>query len=231
MSRISSSKQLPSRSFKHEFLDYVELCSETTDTGRVYTLPNGQQAHSVTTILGQYDKEWVDEWKARAGAEAAARVSTQASTRGTAVHDLCEKYLRNDPLYAAGHMPVNVANFAKIRPILDSFVSDIYGLEIPLYSTALNTAGRCDLLCKWRNVDSIVDFKTSKRHKTAKDIPMYFLQATAYTLMANEMFGLNITNFAVVMSVDHEDPLVFERSTAPYIEATKRVFQKGLLRA
>jgi predicted RecB family nuclease len=206
--------------FQHtEGLNFPEMLCNTTDNGRFYTTPEGNVFPSVTTVLGKFGgNEWLEEWKNRVGEEQVKKVSLQATNRGTAVHEIIEKYLRNDVNYKQKQMPVNVSSFAKIKKFLDDNISEIGGLEVPLYSNLLRTAGRVDCIAKWNGVWSIVDFKTSKREKKKEDIQNYFLQTSAYSYMFFERTGIVVPKLVIVMTVDDGDSLVFEESSKNYIK-------------
>lgn len=187
-----------------------EMTAETTENGRFYTTPEGNKYPSVTTILGAgSDKTWMDDWKARVGEEQVAKVSGQASRRGTAVHEIAEHYLKNNPNYKKGHMPANVASFNYIKPYLDKHITLIGGLELPLYSDKLRVAGRVDCLAKWDNDFAIIDFKTSKRTKDRDSIHNYFMQASCYSLMVYERLGILPKKLVIVMTVDDAPAQIF----------------------
>jgi len=198
--------------FKYENIEQPqELSVVTGDDGRYYTTPEGNAYPSVTTVLGKTsDTSWIQKWKDRVGEAEAGKVLRQAGRRGTAVHELCEEYLKNNPDYKKGHMPVNIASFSQLKPFLDEHVTSIGGLELPLYSDKLRVAGRVDMLCKWNGVWAIVDFKTSRREKNKEDISGYFLQASCYAYMVYERIGIVPQKIVVVMAIDDGQPKVFE---------------------
>jgi hypothetical protein len=206
--------------FEHEELNLPELSAELVEgVGRLYTTPEGLKYPSVTTIIGKAsDNTWLEDWKARVGEEEVRKISGQASRRGTAVHELAEEYLKNNPNYSRGHMPGNVATFGQIKPILNKHITKIYGLEVPLYSDNLRVAGRVDCVAEWDNVLSIIDFKTSKREKKREDIGGYFTQASAYSYMMFERTGLLPKQIVIIMMVDDGHPLVFVEKAKKWIE-------------
>ena len=83
--------------FKHEKIDlgYDDLTAETLPSGRTYSAPNGCSYPSITTVLSILSREAIQAWRARVGPEVANKISKVASGRGTAVHDLLEKYVNN----------------------------------------------------------------------------------------------------------------------------------------
>jgi hypothetical protein len=115
-------------------------------------------------------------------------------------------------------MPVNIASFNYIKPFLDKHIGLIAGLELPLYSDTLKTAGRTDVVAKWNNIWSIIDFKTSKRAKKREDITNYFAQEACYATMFFERVGLVIPQLVTVMTVDDSEPLVFIEKTEDHIQ-------------
>ena len=155
------------QNFKHEpvELGYDDLVAESTGSGRIYRDPDGGEYPSVTTVLKILSEEKIQAWRARVGEEEANRVSRIASTRGTTVHNMIEKYIANDPDFAKGEMPHNVQTFKDVQPILDECVTKVYCQEAPLYSKHLKLAGRVDLVGQWKGVDSIIDWKTSRKLK------------------------------------------------------------------
>lgn len=218
-----------SKQFKHTFLPRYEITSEDTETGRFYTLPNDLVVPSVTTRIGRhFNTGWLEEWKERVGKEKADQVSTQAKIRGTAVHNIIEKFLKNDPNYAKGAMPVNLYSFLPIKSILLNNITNIYGIELPLYSISLNTAGRSDVFGLWKKTKSIIDFKTSKKSKTADDILDYFVQATCYAIMVRELYKIEIPQIVIVIMVDNDTPQIFEGKVTDYEELTRKVFSNGV---
>ena len=158
------------RAFEYEELDigYDDLVADTRETGRVYIAPDGSRYPSVTTVLGILSEDSIREWRQRVGEEEANKVSHRASNRGTAVHSIIEKYLRNED--TSDTLPHIKQSLANLRPILDKSIGKIFGLETALYSRHLGMAGRCDCIAEWNGVPSIIDFKTSRRIKKKENM-------------------------------------------------------------
>ena len=106
-------------------------------------------------------------------------------------------------------MPHNVQTFKDIQPIIDECITKIYLQEAPLYSKHLGVAGRVDLVGQWKGIDSIIDWKTSRKHKKKEWISSYFMQCAAYAIMWEERTKMPITQLVTIMSVDNDHPLVF----------------------
>lgn len=213
--------------FIHEFLPKTELTDEIIDGKRYYTTPGGV-FKSVTTIIGEKtDKTWLEGWRARVGEEEADRILFQAGVRGTAVHALAEKYVMNDPDWKEGAMPVNLWTFNKIKKILDERVDVVYGVEYPLWSKMLNTAGRSDLPCRFDGINTIGDFKTSRGTKDRGDIPGYFIQATAYSLMMEERTGMKFPQVAIMVAEDNGDARVHVDQSKNWYQQVRDIFVEG----
>ena len=192
-----------------------DLKSETFPDGkRYYTLPDGTKLPSVTTVLGAQKKQAIMEWRKRVGEEEANRVSKKATSRGTNVHTLCERYLNNDSL--GDIMPDAKEMFVSLKPLLNR-INNIHYQEAALWSTKLEMAGRVDCIGEFDGKLSVIDFKTSKRIKSITSIEDYFWQTSAYALMYEELIGTPIDNLVIIMAVEDEQPLLFQQKTEDHI--------------
>ena len=196
----------------------TELIAETTGSGRVYNTPDGNRYPSVTTILSELSKAGIAAWRKRIVAEEANRISAQAVSRGTKVHQICEDYLNNKPDYLDGQMPANVFTFKQIQPILDTYIDNIQYLEAPLYSDFLKTAGRVDCIAEFDGKLSIIDFKTSRKPKKKEWISNYFMQASCYAVMYEERTEIPVSRTVVIIAVDGSEPQVFVENRDNFIE-------------
>jgi len=223
---LRQDSRLPrSRNFEHDFWTFQPLVRTEIDGNRHYIGADGVPYPSVTTILGaRTDKSGLVKWQNSVGAEKAERIRVQAGNRGTAIHAIAEAYLLNEENYPAKTMPVNKMTFDSIRPVLDERVGVIHAIEAPLYSARLHTAGQTDCIAMFDGVMSVVDFKTSLRLKQESYIQSYFIQATCYATMAEELTGQKIPQIAIVIAVDNELPQVFVKQKAFYMDAMLTIF-------
>lgn len=194
---------------KENKLGYDDLSAETTSSGRKYLGADGVHYPSVTTVLSILSEEHIQRWRARVGEEEANKVSHRASTRGTAVHSIIEKYIDNEEDYAEGFMPNVLENFKAIQHVLDERIGAVYAQEAALYSQHLGLAGRVDCVGEFDGKLSIIDFKTSKKLKKKDWITNYFIQESAYAIMWEERTGMPITQLVTLITVDNEEPQVF----------------------
>ena len=191
--------------FHREELLVIDLDSISIDGKRYYKTPDGSVYPSVTTVTSSTKKDYIEAWKSRVGEEEAAKVSRRAASRGTDLHTICENYTLNKPHYTRGMMPNIIELFNKIKPLIDDNVGTIYANEIALFSHELKTAGRTDMFCQFQGINTIVDFKTSSKVKREEDIEDYFIQATTYAMMLEEMYQdqmkLVIPQLAIIMTL------------------------------
>lgn len=215
--------------FSHQLLQKFDIVNEDLENGRIYRLPNGDVFPSVTSVLDRssaFDKSFLERWKAKVGLEKAKRISTVAKNRGSGFHQILEKWLMNDPKFKKGAMPFDIENWIKVRDALSLHVSVVYGIELPLYSYELNAAGRTDLYCQWDSVNTVTDFKTSKRPKKREDIKHYFVQSTCYAMMIEQLYNMTVPKIVIVMINDESRyPQLFEEETSDYRELTNQIFK------
>ncbi len=199
------------KKFNHNIIElgYDDLVAETTDTGRTYKCPDGSSFNSVTTVLKVLSEDAIQAWRRRVGEDVANKIGVRAANRGTAVHSIIERYLDNNVEYDKDVMPDVLSTFKDVQPILDEHISEILGLEAPLYSKHLKLAGRVDCVGVFDNKLSIIDFKTSRKIKKKEWIHNYFAQASAYAIMFEERTGIPVPQLVIIIAVDNEEPQVF----------------------
>jgi hypothetical protein len=81
------------------------------------------------------------------------------------------------------------------------------------------------MICQWNGVNTIVDFKTSKRIKQEKDIESYFLQSAAYAYMMKERFDMDFPQIVIVMAIDNEPTRIFQKNAADFMDRLFEVFE------
>ena len=206
--------------FIHEKIDmgYENLDRRDSPDGRRYVTLDGNAYPSVTTVLSILSEESIAKWRKRVGEEEANRIGQRAATRGTAVHSLIEKYLKNEPDCRDGFLPHVVQSLENLKPLLDKHVTKVYAQEVPLYSDHLQLAGTCDCVCEWDGVPTIVDWKTSRRPKKKANIGNYFMQLAAYAVMWEERTGMAINQTRIVMDVDDFHPVMYKETRDAWID-------------
>jgi len=184
---------------------------------RHYETPDGRKFVSVTTALGEMKKDSILEWRKKVGEEEANKISSYASSRGTKVHGILEKYVLNEEDYLKGAMPVHTELFLQVKKYLDEYCDIVYASEIRLYSERIMAAGTCDLVARIHGINTIGDFKTSMKLKKEEWIESYFLQCAAYALMLKERENFICPQICVMIATDEGTLQPFIKKTAEYV--------------
>lgn len=203
--------------FEHvKLLKEVPKLSQINEEGtRFYLTPEGNKYPSVTTVLSEYNRKELFEWRRRVGEETANKISKQASTRGTAIHKYCEEYLNNcQPVI---NTPDKLEMFNSLKPYLNR-INKIHAQELRMYSNHLRMAGTVDCIAELDGKLMVIDFKTSSRPKDKSKIENYFMQCSAYAIMFEEIFKIPIDKIAVIIAVDSCEPQLFMEKRDNYVE-------------
>ena len=212
------------KKFNHVGNTLTELQTENIDGRRFYKTPNGNY-QSITTLLSALSKAGIQAWRKRVGETEANRISTKASRQGTAVHSLCEQYIKNEEGFLTESMPHLVEMFESIQPLLDR-IDNVHVTEGALYSDELGLAGRTDLIAEFDGKLAIIDYKTSRRIKTWSMCDSYFMQGAVYAHAYEERTGIPINNIVIIMAVENEEPLLFRETKDRWIEPLNQVRHK-----
>ena len=179
--------------------DYKEIKRTTLPNGiRYYNPIASKPLPSVTTILSETgDKSFLAAWRDNMGhAEADAYVA-QSVLIGNHLHDNLEQHILQGKK-PEGPMLAKMLTQMVIDKGL-SKLDEIWGTETPLYLKGIY-AGTTDLVGVRKGVDSIMDFKNSRRFKRREYVEDYLMQLCAYGLAHNEMFGTNIRSGTVMIA-------------------------------
>ncbi len=172
--------------FNFDLVDDISLQREYTGGSRFYLTPDGKRYPSVTTVLGQLSEEGIATWRKNVGDEEADRISKESSTIGTAMHQICENYLLDEPLPTDNEKATELFNI--LKPSIDK-IQVIHGIELPMYSDYLQLAGTADLVATYDDTLCILDFKNARKPKIEDWVDGYYLQGATYARMFFEMYG------------------------------------------
>ena len=164
----------------------------------------GQRLPSVTTVIGQTqskDKQAsLQKWRDRVGHTEAAKITSEAASRGTSMHMYLEKYCLGE-----GYLDLtDVGNVAKhmaekiVDNGIDNRLTEIYGNEATLYYPHLY-AGSVDLVGQLDGSIAIIDFKQTNKPKQREWIGDYFLQMAAYGMAHDAVYGTSIEKGVIMM--------------------------------
>ena len=202
-----------------------DLKTETIDGKRIYATPNGDKYISITSLLSNLSKASIQKWRKRVGESAANKISTQASRRGTSVHNICESYIQNEDRYLEDELPNVVEMFQSIEPLLNR-IDNIHVVEGSMWSDHLKLAGRTDLIAEFDGRLSAIDYKTSNKKKTWEMCNQYFMQGAFYAIAYEDRTGVPVDTVVIIMAVQDEQPLLFIEKRDEWIEPLKEVIYK-----
>jgi CRISPR/Cas system-associated exonuclease Cas4 (RecB family) len=187
--------------------DYQHLESVTFPNKRLYTLPNGRQVPSVTTILSTLPKLALEKWRIRIGVEEAARITAEACRIGGDMHSQLEGYVSGylqgkpdvPPTNEEEKLAYTMAQRIRRFGLADS-LEEVWGIEESLYVDGLY-AGTADLLGMYLHKSSVIDYKSTRILKKEEWIIPYYMQISAYDLAHEEMTGVSMEQGVVIMAV------------------------------
>jgi len=186
------------KSNKYNYLQGKQITDEESGN-RVYDF-NGSRLPSVTTVLNATkNQQFLKDWKAKVGEEAAERIKNLSSKRGTAMHKFLESYIEGvgyDDLTPIGCEAKPMAT--KIIEVGLTPVSEYYGSEVMLHYPGLY-AGSTDLVCLHNDLETIVDFKQANRPKKEEWIQDYYLQIAAYAMAHDYVYKSEIKQGVVMV--------------------------------
>tara|TARA_R110002051_G_scaffold221954_1_gene285572 strand:- start:2531 stop:3214 length:684 start_codon:yes stop_codon:yes gene_type:complete len=192
------------KTFTHNIIaqtnDYI---SENTESGRYYTLNNGAKLPSVTTVTGWKKNRIFANWRMNNPKEA-----KRVTKRGNMLHSLLEDYVNNETIILKDIPPIECDLFLQMQSEIDK-IDNVRGTELALASEMIGVAGRADCIAEYDGKLSVIDFKGSTRKKYKSNIDNYFLQATAYSLMWQEMTEEKIEKIVIIIGCETGDTQVF----------------------
>ena len=205
--------------FNHKQVTLPTLKTETINRKRFYVTPEGNKYPSITTVLSIRNKEGLFEWRKRVGNDVANYVARTSAARGTAVHHMCEDYLNNDLDKFKEHKKnfLPWCLFTQLQKFLDNYVNEIYAQECGLYSDKYKVAGRVDCIAEYKNILSIIDFKTSSKERTDDWNENYYIQASAYAEMFEERTELNTKQIVILVVTEDGSVQEFVKNKHDYL--------------
>ena len=200
MKKFNHLKRSPKLSFN--------IQHESRNGKRYYATPSGSLYPSITSILGEFSKTSILEWRKRVGETEVNKVSGKASRRGTRLHGVCEKYILNDDGFLKEELPHIAELFKTIEPFFER-IDNIHGVELGLYSNHFGVAGRTDLIAEFDGKLSVIDYKTSNRTKKKEWCESYFAQCAFYAVAYEELTKIPVSQVVIIIAVDNEQPQLF----------------------
>lgn len=140
-----------------------------------------EQLLLASRTLPKLDGEAEDAFVARV-IEDAETQSAQAREKGTRIHDAISYYIKHKQIPT--DEPDMLALCEPVYKLIDKCVSHVWHCEDVLNATEY--AGRVDLVCRWEEILTVVDYKTQKMKTDSKGQPIpavwdeWALQLAAY---------------------------------------------------
>jgi hypothetical protein len=200
------------KTFRHVDLNLeIGEIQQINENGvRHYLTPSGIKYPSITTVMSWNSSDGIAKWRQKVGKKEADKVSLQATRKGTALHNMCENYLTNQEIIGDA-LPHIKDMFLTVKPILDKHVDNIHCVEKRMYSDHIGIAGTTDCVAEFDSVLSIIDFKTARKMKEEKYIQHYFMQASGYAVMYEELFGIPVPQIIIIMVSEGEKKVFIQK--------------------
>ena len=184
----------------HKPTEIIQAKQVNEKSFRFYRTPDGSTPPSITTVLGKTTPEEkrgrLEKWKKDEG-EAAYHITELAKIYGTKTHQAIEKTLDNKiPHITSKMVQFHYDNLSKYL----KKINNIAGIELILYSKLLNLAGTADCVAEYNGILSIIDYKTKRSPQREEWLEDPFIQATAYSVMFEELTGTKVPQIVILVS-------------------------------
>ena len=177
---------------------YKEFKRKSVGGKRLYENPYGDPVPSVTTILSKTkDMTHLNAWKKRVGEKKAQEIVTEAAGVGSIMHAMLEAWSLNQEYTGNNMLQAKMMAETVIKNV-EADIDEVWGSEVNLCYPGLY-AGTTDLVGIYKGRPTIMDFKQTNRPKKREWIDDYFMQAAAYGMAHNEVFGTKIEHTAIFM--------------------------------
>ncbi len=196
----------------------------STPLGRFYRSPTTKLWYpSVTTVVNDKDKEFFEQWRKD---PANKKSSEESCEYGTRLHTNMENYISGKEIVYKDE--IDLDHIDNIKHVKDS-ISDIVVQEKVLYSDELRIAGQVDLIAKYNGINSIIDYKTSRKRKMREWIHNYFDQAFCYSFMGEELLNVRTPQLVIIISVKDSGSDIFIEKTRDcakhYLETSRNYWK------
>ncbi len=178
-------------------------CTRSLIEGNRHYDINQEMLPSVTTIISatQSDekKASLANWRQKVGENEADKIRDEAASRGTAMHQFLEFYLRNEKILDLSDEGQVASGMGQV--IIDqgfSELKEIWGSEVTLFYPGLY-AGSTDLCGIYSGRESIIDFKQTNKPKRKEWIDEYFMQLGAYAMAHDVIYNTCVDQGVILM--------------------------------
>ena len=202
----------------HKNITIIQAKQVNEKTFRFYRTPDGSTPPSITTVLGKTmtdeKRRGLEKWKKDEG-NAAYHITELAKIYGTKTHKAIEETLNNKiPLITSKMVRFHYDNLYKYL----KKINNISGIEMILFSKSLNIAGTADCIAEYDGVLSIIDYKTKRSPQREEWLEDPFIQATAYSVMFEELTGIKVPQIVILVSDEKGRSRKFVKNPENYKE-------------
>ena len=178
-------------------------CTRSLIEGNRHYDINQEMLPSVTTIIQETQsdekKASLANWRQKVGENEADKIRDEAASRGTAMHQFLEFYLRNEKILDLSDEGQVASGMGQV--IIDqgfSELKEIWGSEVTLFYPGLY-AGSTDLCGIYSGRESIIDFKQTNKPKRKEWIDEYFMQLGAYAMAHDVIYNTCVDQGVILM--------------------------------
>ena len=198
-----------------------EITQVNIDGKRYYDTPEGTFP-SITNVLSTGPTpDWLVKWRTKPEAPYIMRM---AIMRGSKFHEMVATHLNNQrlgPITDYGLLAYSLFDLA--QPVFDN-ISNIRGIELPLYNSKWQVAGTADTICNYSDVPSIVDWKTTR--KIYDDVNSNFwLQSSFYAYSFTQMYGIPIKQVVIVQVSEEGELKISKDNPKNHLQELENVIQ------
>jgi len=198
--------------------NYSDLSRVTQHGKRYYQNPWGDPVPSVTTILDKTKPpeaaKALREWRERVGHEEASRITNEAASIGTQMHDMMESWVKQTEYTGTSTLQARLMAEV-IQKNIEPHISEVWGSKVNLCYPQLY-AGTTDLVGVYKGKPTIMDYKQANKAKKKDWIHDYFIQGCMYAAAHNELYGTDIKDIAIFMCTRDLEWLCFEISGSEF---------------
>ena len=212
--------------FQHKPASLPELKTTTINNRRYYIPLDGNKYPSITTVLSGRDKKGILAWRKRVGEDVANAISRKATNRGTKFHTIVEDFLNNEDVKKHRKDFLVYEMFLHMKNSLMININNIRAQECGLYSNKYRVAGRVDCIAEYDGVLSIIDFKTSRGKRKDNYNENYYIQASAYAEMFEEMTGEKVEQIAILVVTEDGEVQPFLKKKYDYLPLLIEAIEK-----
>jgi len=211
-------------------VQYVQAEMEERDGAHHYTTPKKTKTVGITTVLGATkppeDAANLAEWKIKTDdrwKSASNYIFKTSGPIGSDTHSMCEAFLKEE--HYTPKFTITRGHFENLKGYLGK-IDNIRALENRIYSEKLSIAGTVDCVAEYDGVLSIIDFKTKRSNRKEESMLDNPLQATAYSIMWEEITGEKIKQIVILISTENNSSQIFIKDPTNYMDELKERVEK-----